>query len=136
MARKRKRNRKKRVEGFVFPTRIGAVIVVLAMAALGYLWLYTQCDELGREIKKLETEQTKLQRKYLNEEYKWMRMKSPENIEATLARHGISMTWPRRDQVVWLADARLASVETGRPGRHNKRGARVAEVRRGSARYD
>jgi len=133
MARKRKRNRKKRVEGFVFPTRIGAVIVVLAMAALGYLWLYTQCDELGREIKKQEIEQTKLERKYLNEEYKWMRMKSPENIEATLARHGISMTWPRRDQVVWLVDAR-PEMQGNAAGR--RRGARLADARRRTARYD
>ncbi len=137
MARKRKRrNRKKRVDGFVFPTHVVGVIVFVAVVALSYLWLYTRCDELGRNIKKLEVVQTQLERKYLNEEYKWMRMKSPENIEATLARYGISMTWPRRSQVVWLADARMASVDLSRPAGRNGRGNQVAESRRRVSRYD
>jgi hypothetical protein len=108
MAKRRKRrNRKKRVDGFIFPTPFAGILVFLSVAALSYLWLCSCSEELGREIKKLEKQKTELTKKFLNEEYKWTRMKSPKNIEATLARYGIAMTWPRRDQVMWLADTQI-----------------------------
>ncbi len=108
MAGKRKRrNRKKRVDGFVVSKNFAGILVFVSVAALSYLWLCSRCDELGREIKTLEGEQVQLENKFLNEEYKWMSMKSPSKLENTLLHYGISMTWPRRDQVVWLADARI-----------------------------
>ncbi len=108
MAGKRKRrNRKKRVDGFVVSKNYAGVVVFVFVAALSYLWLCSRCDELGGEIKTLEREQIQLENKFLNEEYKWTSMKSPGKLEATLLHYGISMTWPRRDQVVWLADARI-----------------------------
>ena len=108
MAKRRKRrNRKKRVDGFIFPGSFAGVLVFASVAALSYLWLCSRCEELGREIKTLETQQVELTKKFLNEEYKWMRLKSPKSIEDSLARCGIAMTWPRRDQVMWLADARI-----------------------------
>jgi hypothetical protein len=108
MARRRKRrNRKKRVDGFIFPTSFAGALVFASVVALSYLWLCSRCEEVGREIKTLESQQVQLAKKLLNEEYKWTRMKSPGSIENTLRRTGVKMTWPRRDQVVWLADARL-----------------------------
>jgi hypothetical protein len=134
MARKRKRrNRKKRVDGFNFPIPFAGFIVIGVMLFLSYLWLCSRCDELGCEIKSLEKEQVKLENKFLNEEYKWMSMKSPKNIEETLMRYGISMTWPRRDQVVWLADAHGAIDMNSGDVRETNPG--LAEVRRGS-RYE
>jgi len=133
MARKRKRrNRKMRVDGFIFPAPFAGVLVFISVAALSYLWLCSRCDALGREIKVLEKEQVQLENKFLNEEYKWMSMKSPKNIEETLLRYGIAMTWPRRDQVVWLADT-YVPVDINSGGISDD--TRLAEVRRVS-RYD
>jgi hypothetical protein len=134
MARKRKRrNRKKRVDGFIFPAPFAGVLVFISVAALSYLWLCSRCDELGREIKVLEKEQVQLENKFLNEEYKWMSMKSPKNIEETLMRYGIAMTWPRRDQVVWLADTYVpVDINTDEISEND---GRLAAVRRVS-RYD
>jgi len=106
-ARKRRRNRKKRVDGFIFPKPFAGILVFVSVAALSYLWLCSRCEELGREIKGLEKQQVALTKKFLNEEYKWVRLKSPQSIETSLARCGLKMTWPRRDQVIWLADARV-----------------------------
>lgn len=134
MASKRKRrNRKKRVDGFVVSKNFAGILVFVSVAALSYLWLYSRCDELGSGIKKLEGEKVQLENKFLNEEYKWMSMKSPKHLEETLLSSGITMTWPRRDQVVWLADARI-QVDMDFDGiREND--PRMAEVRR-VARYD
>jgi len=105
--RKKRRNRKRRVDGFIFPGPFAGILVFVSISALTYLWQCSRCEALGREIKTLEKQQVELTKKYLNEEYKWMRLKSPKSIEESLARCGISMTWPRLDQVTWLADARI-----------------------------
>jgi hypothetical protein len=129
MARRRKRrNRKKRVDGFIFPTSFAGVLVFVSVLALSYLWLCSRCEELGREIKTLEGRQAELAKKLLNEEYKWTRMKAPGNIETALRRTGLAMTWPRRDQVVWLADARIQ--ESPALQQFEERTPRLAGVRR------
>lgn len=129
MARKRKRrNRKKRVDGFIFPAPFAGILVFVSVAALSYLWLCSRCEALGREIKTLEQQQEKLANKFLNEEYKWMRLKSPQSIEAALTQYGISMTWPRRDQVVWLDDTHLGDELLTQPLRETEQ--RYARVRR------
>ena len=130
MVRKRsKRNRKKRVNGSVFPTHLAGVIIFGAMLAIGYIFLCTRCDGLGKEIKVLEKEYAQLNKKFMNEEYKWVSMKAPGNIEEALVRYGIEMTWPRRDQVVWLADIPVAVDVKSSAVRTS--GTRVAEVSRG-----
>jgi hypothetical protein len=125
--RRKRRNRKKRVDGFIFPGSFAGVLVFASVAALSYLWLCSRCEGLGREIKVLETQKTELQKKFLNEEYKWMRLKSPKSIEDSLARCGISMTWPRQDQVMWLADARMRDDINIQPTRDER--PRFAGVR-------
>ncbi|OVE75869.1 hypothetical protein BVX97_03420 [bacterium E08(2017)] len=100
---KRKRNRRK-VNGFAFPAPYVSVVIMIAVFGLAYVWLGTRCEMLGREIKKEEAKRKILVKRYLNEEYRWSRIKSPRNLERVLQEHGIAMTWPRRDQVVRLYD--------------------------------
>ncbi|MBT3194135.1 MAG: hypothetical protein HN341_16445 [Verrucomicrobia bacterium] len=126
--RRKRRNRKKRVDGFIFPGSFAGVLVFASVAALSYLWLCSRCEELGRGIKTLEKQKVELTKKFLNEEYKWMRLKSPKSIEDSLARCGISMTWPRRDQVMWLADASVHEDMNVQSPRENA--PRFAGVRR------
>lgn len=102
MAR-RKKNRKK-VDGFSFPVPFASLAVIVSVFALAYLWLGSRCEMLGREIKKEEAKKEILVKRYLNEEYKWSRMKSPRNLERVLKEHNVEMRWPRRDQIVRLYD--------------------------------
>ncbi|MBN2301518.1 MAG: hypothetical protein JXN60_03275 [Lentisphaerae bacterium] len=101
-----RRNRKK-INGFVFPVPLAGIAVILMTLALVYVWLGCRCESVGKDIKKLEAEQISLKKKCHNEELRWAQMKSPRNIEKSLARNGLVMTWPRRDQVVRLYDAEL-----------------------------
>lgn len=98
------RNNRKKKNGFVFPAPFASLIVLGAALALVYIWLCCRCDSLGRDLKALEIEGATLSKQFLNEEYRWTRMKAPENMERALTRLGIAMTWPRRDQVVYLYD--------------------------------
>ena len=98
-----RKNRKKRVHGFVLPAPFAGVVVLGSLLALLYVWLGSRCDSLGRDIKALEAEKTDLKKELLNEESRWTQMKSPVSMEAALAKHHLVMTWPRRDQIVHLS---------------------------------
>lgn len=104
---RRKRNRKKRVDGYLFPVPFASLLVVAGLAALAYLWMLSRCEAIGAEIKALEQAEAELTERYLNEELKWTRMRSPQNLERILARNGVRMDWPTGRQVVLLADAGL-----------------------------
>lgn len=107
MKARRKRNRKKRVEGYLFPVPFASLLVVAGVAALAYLWMLSRCEAIGAEIKALERAEAELTERYLNEELKWTRMRSPQNLERILARNGVKMDWPSGQQVVLMADAGL-----------------------------
>jgi len=107
MKARRKRNRKKRVDGYLFPVPFATMLVVAGIAALAYLWMLSRCEAIGAEIKVLESAEAELIERYLNEELKWTRMRSPQNLERILARNSVKMDWPSGRQVVLMADAGL-----------------------------
>jgi hypothetical protein len=96
----RKNKKKKKLDGFMVPVPFAAAVVIVSIVALGHVWLGCMCDCLRKEIKTLEVKKDAMEKRLHTEEYKWMRMKSPANIENALAKFGIKMTWPRGDQVV------------------------------------
>jgi hypothetical protein len=98
-----RRNRKKKtVNGFLLPTPITTVVVVVSAVALAYIWLGCQCEAVGRTIKGLESEQLALREQLSNEQAKWAELKWIPNLEAALQRHGLAMQAPRPGQVVRL----------------------------------
>ncbi|MBM4148597.1 MAG: hypothetical protein FJ224_06095 [Lentisphaerae bacterium] len=100
-----KRNRKRKVENVSLPMPLAALVVFIVACALLYVWLDCRCQAVGRQLRQLENRRTELNRVVLNEEYKWVQTKAPSNIERTLARFGVSMSWPRPGQVVRIRDA-------------------------------
>ncbi len=98
----KRNNRKKKVDGFIFPVPFAMLVIFASTLALAYVWLGCRCEAVGREIKTLEIEHEELRRGYVNAKYKWTRMKSPENLERKLREMNIEMGWPRKDQVVIL----------------------------------
>jgi len=122
MKTRRKRNRKKRVEGYMFPVPFATLVVVGGVAALAYLWMISRCEAIGAEIKALEVVEASLAEKYLNEELKWTRLRSPQNLERILARNGVKMDWPARGQVILLASAGIqeAGESSGTAGQDRR----------------
>ena len=103
----RKNRKKRKLEGFMLPMPFAGLVALLSAFALGYVWLGSRCEALGRDLKILENERQILHKQYLQEEYKWIQMRSPRELERALEKHNIIMTWPKSDQVVRLSDQNL-----------------------------
>lgn len=67
---------------------------------IGYLWLNTHCEDLGKEITKARKELEQLDRELRNEEHNWAQAKSVQNMEKLLEANGIQMTWPEERNIV------------------------------------
>ena len=96
----RNRLKKKNNSESVFPSILALVLLGATALALGYLWICGRCDDLGRRLKDLEQQRLAMQRRIVNEEYKWSNMTSPQNMEKLLQVHGLAMTWPTEKSVV------------------------------------
>jgi hypothetical protein len=107
MAR-RKQNRK-RADGFVFPTWVAVLIVVSLMGALGYLWVDARCRMIGMAIKDQEQALVRLDREYSTQMYHWTRETHPRNIQRALDTHGIDMSMG--GERVTLTAAEVASLK-------------------------
>ena len=112
MAR-RKKNRKKDSEGFIFPAPFAAILGAVALVSLGYLWLCGRCEAMGAQIKMLENRKVEAHKRVINEEYKWSNMKSPGNILALLQQlqpfDELSRRKPRGPSPVSLRRIRIAA---------------------------
>lgn len=128
----RRRNRKKRMDGFASPVPVAGFLVLISSFALIYVWLGCRCDSLGKEIRKLEQERVVLHKKFLNEEYRWAQMKSPRSIEKALARFNIAMTWPANSQIIRLQDPEKKRHGPVRPG-HDIAKATAADSRKSAS---
>ena len=109
-----KRNRKIPKKMSVVATntmRFGAIIVFFFVMVILNLLSSSSCTQLQNTKGALEREIVKLDEARMRESTRWEEMKTTENIEAALLRHGLSMKLPRPDQSV-----RLMSDGTPRPG--------------------
>lgn len=80
--------------------RFGAIIVFLFVMVVLNLLSSSSCKELLKERQKLERELARLEDVRVRESTRWEGMKTPEKLEQALVRHGISMRFPRPEQVV------------------------------------
>ena len=103
MARNTKRNYKQDQKKNVFPAPLAAILALVAVLSLSYLWLCGQCDAAGRRIKDLEKQRVEVRKRRFNEEYKWHNIKSQDNLERALSMHGLNMTWPEKRRAVHVA---------------------------------
>jgi hypothetical protein len=106
-----RKNRRKNSPGFAFPAPLVALLVLIALLALSYLWLCGRCEDLGRRIQELEARNVDLQKRIVNEEYRWTNMTSPRNIEQLLRTHRLNMTWPEESRVIRLPSRALHALE-------------------------
>lgn len=100
MARRTRKNKRKRGNGVKLHAPMIAVLALAATVFISYLWLCGRCEYLGTRIRKLEGEYKRCQRRVQTEESHWSRMKSPGNIHIYLSRHNLSMSWPDEGHIV------------------------------------
>lgn len=110
----KRKNKKKNIDGFIFPVPFAMVVIAASTLALAYVWIGCRCQVVGKQLKALELQEEELSRALVNEEYRWARMKSPENLEKKMNEMGIKMTWPRPDQIVRLHIDRNDAPEDSR----------------------
>ena len=117
--------------------RFGAIIVFFFVMVILNLLSSSSCTQLLKQKGEMERDIAKLDDARMRESTRWEEMKTTENIEAALLRHGLSMHMPRPDQTV-----RLLPDGTPRPGQLSlaKSKARlnvqtVATVKRSAAPY-
>jgi len=82
------------------------LLVGTAALCLVYLHLLNTCECIGREIKALELEQTKLRKQLANEERNWSVASSIPNLEALMERHGVVMSFPEPGRVIHMTAQR------------------------------
>jgi len=100
------------MDGFIFPAPFAGAVTLISVLALGYVWLSCVQESLGREIKALEVAKKELCTKCEHAQSVWAGMKAPCSLEAHLARHGMSMDWPSRRQIVRLRHADVSGQES------------------------
>ena len=91
--------------------RFGAIIVFFFVMVVLNLLSSSSCKQLENAKGALEREIVKLDEARMRESTRWEEMKTTENIEAALLRHGLSMRTPSPAQTV-----RLMADGTPRPG--------------------
>lgn len=82
--------------------RFGAIIMFFVMMVILNLLSSQSCAQLLKQKGEMEREIAKLDDARMRESTRWEGMKTTENIDAALLRHGLSMQTPRPDQTVRL----------------------------------
>jgi hypothetical protein len=103
-----RRNRKRRLHSRLMPPAVAGGIVLLATLAVAYLVMDHKCSQYGQQIKEFEQRYVALENEQIREESRWNVMKTPEQIEAMLLRHGLLMVYARPEQVVRMGRVPLA----------------------------
>lgn len=101
--KRRKKNRKKQSQGFVFPVPLALFLVMVTMTSMTYLWMHGRCEAAGIRIQKLERVKHESHQRLLQEEMKWAQMKTLPNVVTQVRRHGLEMSWAPNSRVVRLA---------------------------------
>ncbi len=100
-AKKKKKKKKKKQQVQVpFPVLLANVLVLVTVLGLSYMWLCSQCDALGKDIKGREKELAEAQKRLVNEQDRWSYITSPANLERAIKKHRLEMAMPREAQIV------------------------------------
>ena len=97
------------------PRLVGVGGVLIASLALVYLRIGHKSSSYSEEIRRLEGQCIELDNERVREETKWNAMKTAEQLDALLVRHGLLMVYPNAGQVVRMGSAgrQLLAVAQG-----------------------
>lgn len=80
--------------------RFGVILGACFMMAIVYILSASSRTQLTNEQGRMRRELEKLEASHLRESSQWEAMKTPDRIEAAIARHGLKMALPRPDQQI------------------------------------
>ena len=98
-----RKNRKRSKEMSVIASRsmhIGAIIMMLFVVGIVNLLASSSCDQLMKSIGEKEKALARLENDCRRASADWDRMKTSENLDRMLCKHGLAMNYPRPDQVI------------------------------------
>lgn len=98
-----RKNRKRSKEMSVIASRsmhVGAIIMTLFVMVIINLLASSSCDQLMKSIGEKEKQLARLENDRKRASADWDRMKTSENLDRTLLKHGLAMRYPRADQVI------------------------------------
>lgn len=98
--RKNKKTHKKNQVRVPFPVLLANILVLVAVLGLSYMWVYSRCDALGKEIKHKESTLVKASKRLVNEQDRWSYITSPANLERAIKKYQLEMVMPRESQIV------------------------------------
>lgn len=98
-----RKNRKRTKEMSVVASRsmhIGAIIMMLFVVGIIYLLASSSCDQLSKSIGEKEKVLAKLEKDRQRASAAWDAMKTSENLDRMLRKHGLAMKYAHPHQVV------------------------------------
>lgn len=78
----------------------GAIVMMLFVMVILNLLASSSCSQLMKSIGEKDRKLVKLEEERQRESARWEQMKTPEKLETALLKHGLSMKYPRPNQVV------------------------------------
>jgi hypothetical protein len=108
-----RRNRKLQAEGFRMPATLTLMLVLAFGVGLFYLWVCSRNEALARQIRAEETRLSELRQQVSSAGARWSEMTGPRRMKQALAKHNLSMDWPRADQIVQIQDMALWEGNAG-----------------------
>ncbi|MDA0322917.1 MAG: hypothetical protein O2923_09415 [Verrucomicrobia bacterium] len=103
MARRKTRKRNTKMDSsYLLPPPALAVVILASIMALAYISVGERCEDLGREVSRLERDLDAKRKVLGNEQSKWQRLKSKPQVELALKAFGLEMDWPQQNQVLYL----------------------------------
>ena len=103
-----KKNRRRSKKMSVMASRsmhVGGVLVMFFVMVIVNLLASSSCNQLMKSIGEKERLLAKLEKDRERESARWDAMKTSENLDRALLKFGLSMKYPRPEQIV-LMDAR------------------------------
>lgn len=78
----------------------GAIVMMLFVMVILNLLASSSCSQLMKSIGEKDRKLDRLEEARQRESARWEQMKTPERLETALLKHGLSMKYPRPNQVV------------------------------------
>jgi len=98
-----KKNRKRSKKMSVMASRsmhVGGVLMMFFVMVIVNLLASSSCNQLMKSIGEKERQLAKLENDRARESARWDAMKTSENLDRALLKFGLSMKYPRADQIV------------------------------------
>jgi hypothetical protein len=131
-----KKNRKRSKKMSVMASRsmhVGGVLMMFFVMVIVNLLASSSCNQLMKSIGEKERQLTKLENDRARESARWDAMKTSENLDRALLKFGLSMKYPRADQIVRMDShgrPKPGQLSVARASRRSSNAVNTAQVNR------